>query len=564
MTHELGVVRLDPATGLSQGMYPLGTDKQIQTLDIAGDGMIWISDANERIFRLDPATLVFTTFAIPAATFPGGCGAFGIKVAPGGDIFFACTVNRSIGRLQPAGPTWTRFGFGAGLPDPPMEIVFDDAGVAWFTIASAAGGSPGFGWLDPAHPASAGWLSSAGFFRPHGIVSSGGFIWFVDHSWDGADSQLVRVDRVTHAHLGVPIPGADDCHYLVVDDRGRLYTAGFVTSSLAMYDPATGRFQSKPIPGTVWPMGVAFDPAGRLWWADVGTGGEGGAGRFTTWGPDALAVGVRETIGSGPDEFQGGAALLYGACRAGLAAGGNQLWTEDSPGVEGDPEDRGYFGDVVAAGDFDGDGAQDLAIGVPQKSAGDFGFELSGEVHVFYGLRGSVLSAMRDEVWHQDRTGVLDEAEWEDQFGSSLATGDFDGDGFDDLAIGVPAESLGEAPDPIVPGAGAVAVLYGSASGLTAVGNQLWSQDSSGILESAQSYRLVRLRARGRRFRWRRLRRSRHRRAVRGRCHGGGRWRRRRSSTAAPAGWAGPATSSGNRASAFRTARSWMTFSERR
>jgi hypothetical protein len=41
--------------------------------------------------------------------------------------------------------------------------------------------------------------------------------------------------------------------------------------------------------------------------------------------------------------------------------------------------------------------------------------------------------------------------------------GDFNGDGFADLAIGVPEEDTGGAED-----AGAVNVIYGSASGLTA------------------------------------------------------------------------------------------------
>ncbi len=37
---------------------------------------------------------------------------------------------------------------------------------------------------------------------------------------------------------------------------------------------------------------------------------------------------------------------------------------------------------------------------------------------------------------------VLDEAEVNDGFGSRLAAGDFDGDGFDDLAVGVWGEDL--------------------------------------------------------------------------------------------------------------------------
>ena len=51
-------------------------------------------------------------------------------------------------------------------------------------------------------------------------------------------------------------------------------------------------------------------------------------------------------------------------------------------------------------------------------------------------------------------------------------SGDFNGDGFADLAIGVPDEDIGD------PNAGAVSVLYGGPAGLTAVNDQLWQQDS--------------------------------------------------------------------------------------
>ena len=44
-----------------------------------------------------------------------------------------------------------------------------------------------------------------------------------------------------------------------------------------------------------------------------------------------------------------------------------------------------------------------------------------------------------------------------DLFGTAVTTGDFDGDRFDDLAVGVPAEDIDGDTD-----AGAVNVIYGS------------------------------------------------------------------------------------------------------
>jgi hypothetical protein len=52
-----------------------------------------------------------------------------------------------------------------------------------------------------------------------------------------------------------------------------------------------------------------------------------------------------------------------------------------------------------------------------------------------------------------------------DLFGTSLATGDFDGDGYADVAVGVPGEDDASAID-----AGSVTVLRGSRSGLVTTG----------------------------------------------------------------------------------------------
>src|SRR4051794_17493200 len=66
----------------------------------------------------------------------------------------------------------------------------------------------------------------------------------------------------------------------------------------------------------------------------------------------------------------------------------------------------------------------------------------------------------------------------------SLAVGDFNGDGRDDLAIGVPGEDVGSVDD-----AGAVNVIYGlDAAGLNAAGDQIWDQDTAGIEGAAEAW----------------------------------------------------------------------------
>jgi hypothetical protein len=142
--------------------------------------------------------------------------------------------------------------------------------------------------------------------------------------------------------------------------------------------------------------------------------------------------------------------------------------------VQDTAEQGDNFGEAVAAGDFDGDGFDDLAVGVHGESIGTL--QQAGAVNVLDGLNSSGLYSTGNQFWHQNTLNVEDTAEQGDDFGLALVAGDFDNDGFDDLAIGVPGEAVGSLSD-----AGAVNVLYGSASGLTATGDQFWSQASSGI-----------------------------------------------------------------------------------
>lgn len=84
------------------------------------------------------------------------------------------------------------------------------------------------------------------------------------------------------------------------------------------------------------------------------------------------------------------------------------------------PTPAGHFGSSLAAGDFDGDGAIDMAIG--SEGAGD-----GGEVHILYG--GSY--TRRAAIVPADPVPGLN-------FGRSLAATDINGDGIADLAVGRP------------------------------------------------------------------------------------------------------------------------------
>jgi FG-GAP repeat len=95
-----------------------------------------------------------------------------------------------------------------------------------------------------------------------------------------------------------------------------------------------------------------------------------------------------------------------------------------------------HFSASLAAGDFNGDGYDDLAVGVPREDvAGQLN---AGAVNVLYGSISGV-SRFNPDVLVEEFVG---QPERGDQFGFSLAAGDFDRDGYQNLAIGAPYEDL--------------------------------------------------------------------------------------------------------------------------
>jgi hypothetical protein len=107
-------------------------------------------------------------------------------------------------------------------------------------------------------------------------------------------------------------------------------------------------------------------------------------------------------------------------------------------------------------GDFNGDGLDDLAIGVPDESVTAV---REGAVIVLLGEEGFGIDSGESparELEHgreEVPSGAhLDTVQW----GQALTSGDFDGDGHADLAVGAWSES-----DGALPSVGSVTVLYG-------------------------------------------------------------------------------------------------------
>jgi hypothetical protein len=202
------------------------------------------------------------------------------------------------------------------------------------------------------------------------------------------------------------------------------------------------------------------------------------AGDYNHDGAADLAIGmIFESVGSNAEA--GGVNVLYGSA-AGLSGAGSQFLTQNTPGVPDFVETGDQFGAVLAAGDFNHDGAADLAVGVRFEDVGSI--LDAGAVNLLYGSVAG-LTGTGSQLFTQNTPGVGSSAEPRDAFGSALTAGDFNHDGAADLVVGVPFEDVGSILD-----AGAVNLLYGSASGLTAAGSQLFTQDTPGVGSNAEDF----------------------------------------------------------------------------
>ncbi len=179
---------------------------------------------------------------------------------------------------------------------------------------------------------------------------------------------------------------------------------------------------------------------------------------------DDLAVGVAYENHLG--ESDAGAIQVHFGTSAGLPFAGDTFITQSTPGVPGDVEAGDGFGHALACGDFNGDTFDDLAVGVPDEDWGIFSGASKGMIDIIPGSPFGLNPAAATHL-DQDVEGMGGDAEFFDQFGWSLAAGNFNGDLFMDLAIGVPGEDDDE---------GMVQVVFGGPTGLTPAGSLFWSE----------------------------------------------------------------------------------------
>jgi Zn-dependent metalloprotease len=190
---------------------------------------------------------------------------------------------------------------------------------------------------------------------------------------------------------------------------------------------------------------------------------------------DDLVVGApskdigREDTGQVVVFYGGSYGLIVDICVIGCDPVKSEVLDQEDAGERNERDDK--FGYSLATGDFDGDGYDDLAVGVPYEDVRKGPID-AGMVVVCYGRFDGLIKdiylggtpPVNSEVLDQRDAG---ERNWRyDRFGRSLAAGNFNGDDYDDLAVGVPSKNIEDAID-----TGMVDVFYGDEDGFIVLGS---------------------------------------------------------------------------------------------
>lgn len=464
---------------------------------VGPDGNLWFTEsASDKIGRMTPSG-TFTEYAVTVGSQP-----LDIVVGPDNNLWFSELGTNKIGTITTAGTGYAEFATPTANSEP-VGITKGPDGALWFAEnrVSQIGRITTNGVISE--------YSVAG--NPFGVTSGpDGNIWYTDYGlYHSTLGQMIGrlplspcgdlTTSVTSQNNGTGLrdtPGSQEHVQTTLSNCGVPELTTAMTSTTVT--PPSGCPAAPKIPtfastlaygqsATSTPTFAAPSCLGTYTVTSTTKVGSSTVATYTTYyvvsngtgshivgdfnGDGYQDVAISGQVGVGSDTGQ---VLVYYGGPNGLDSRDPQVITPTTPGMPSQLASVGQvglsFGFSLVAGDYNGDGYSDLAIGVPGYGYTSTGYVpgKDGAVVVLRGGPAGVTTSGSQFI--PAPSGLCQQCnvdpnnpETGSDFGWSLASGDFNHDGLADLAIDAPFATIGSAGR-----AGAVTLMYGSSTGLGA------------------------------------------------------------------------------------------------
>ena len=305
MTRLLACLLLVPAAALAGGSnygvapgerriagriteWPVPTPQFARDPAVGPDGRIYIAVMHgNRIARFDPVLKTFREWTLPEGARPHG-----LVVAGDGKVFYTGNGNGTIGELDPESGAVIEHRTPSGGGGPHTAVI-DAAGDIWFTGQSG-------GYLGRLERASGRITEIPMTGGPYGLaIDRAGRIWVCRMGVNAMGIHDPRTGKTTALSTG---PRSRPRRVAAAPD-GMLWVTYYGNGRLAKIDPSAMKVvQEFPMPAGpgAGPYAVTVDAAGRVWANEIDTDTvamlDPATGKFRVFALPSKGVGIRKAV----------------------------------------------------------------------------------------------------------------------------------------------------------------------------------------------------------------------------------------------------------------------------